>query len=102
MKPILSTLRPGRDATSSSAGDDTVGRGMDMALTLALFIVLGAVLDNWLGTFPVFTISFIIVGAVGSFLRMKYVYDAAMDRHEEERRANLHAVGRSDNDTGSA
>ena len=71
------------DALSS---DDNVGRGMDIALTFALFVVAGALLDAWLSTAPLFTIGLIAVAAVGTFLKMKYSYDAKMEILEAERR----------------
>lgn len=93
MKTVISTLRAGRsgerisDGDRIANGDDTLGRGMDLALTLLAFLILGAVIDNWLGVFPLFTIVLVVFAAVGSFIRMKYVYDATMERHEAERLA---------------
>lgn len=81
-------------ATSSESGtsSDTVGRGMDMAITLAAFLVLGWLVDRWLGTAPVFLIIFVIVSSIGQFLRMKYTYDAEMEKLEAERLAARRAV----------
>ena len=94
MKPILSTLRPGRAADSAAYGasrasgsDDSLGRGMDAALTLLVFLGLGALIDSWLGVFPLFTVVLVVFAAVGTFVRMKFVYDATMERHEAELRA---------------
>ena len=86
MKPILSTLRSGR-ATGGSGNTDTLGRGMDTALTLLVFLGIGALIDRWLGVFPLFTIVLVVLAAVGTFIRMKFVYDAEMERHEAELRA---------------
>ncbi len=61
---------------------------MDLALTLGAFLVLGWLLDRWVGTTPLFTISLTVLAAAGQFIRMKYVYDAEMERLEAERRAN--------------
>ena len=69
------------------SSDDTLGRGMDLALTVLAFLIVGALLDRWLGTAPVFTIVLILIAGVGTFIHMKYVYDAAMDQLEAERRA---------------
>jgi len=55
---------------------------MDVALTLLVFLGLGALIDSWLGIFPVFTIALVLFAAVGTFIRMKFVYDATMERHE--------------------
>jgi len=97
MKTILSTLRSGRAtgadstvvsaASGSSSSDDSLGRGMDTALTLLVFLGLGALIDRWLGVFPVFTIVLVVLAAVGTFIRMKFVYDATMERHEAEMRS---------------
>ena len=83
MKPLISTLRSGRaDVRVVPSSDDSLGRGMDMALTLLVFLGLGALIDRWLGLFPVFTITLVLFAAVGTFVRMKLVYDATMERHE--------------------
>ena len=93
MKTVISTLRAGRsgdriaDGDRIASGDDTLGRGMDLALTILAFLILGAVIDNWLGVFPLFTLILVVFAAVGSFIRMKYVYDATMERHEAQRLA---------------
>jgi F0F1-type ATP synthase assembly protein I len=74
--------------------DSMVGRGMDMALTVAVFVAVGIVLDRWLGTLPWFTIGMTVLAAIGFFAKYKYQYDAAMDQHEAERRERI-AAGRS-------
>ncbi len=60
---------------------------MDVALTMLVFLGLGALLDTWLGLFPVFTIALVVFAAIGSFVRLKYVYDATMERLEADRAA---------------
>ena len=74
--------------TRASGGDDTLGRGMESALMIAVFLGLGYLVDSWLGTRPLFMIALVLFGAVGVFVRMKYSYDAAMAVHEEERRGS--------------
>ena len=87
MKPLITTLRSARVQDPVASGsDDTLGRGMDVALTLLAFLGLGALIDRWLGLFPVFTIVLVLFAAVGTFVRMKFVYDATMERHEAARR----------------
>jgi Na+-transporting methylmalonyl-CoA/oxaloacetate decarboxylase beta subunit len=87
MKPLISTLRHGRAGSPvAPSSDDSLGRGMDLALTLLVFLGLGALVDSWLGIFPVFTIALVLFAAVGTFVRMKVVYDATMERHEAELR----------------
>lgn len=67
--------------------DSNLARGMDIALTLLVFLVAGWLLDRWLGIFPVFTIVLVLFAAIGTFVRLKYTYDAAMEQLEAERRA---------------
>lgn len=69
------------------SSDDAFGRGMDLALTVLAFLIVGALIDRWLGTAPVFTIVMILLAGVGTFIHMKYVYDGAMEQLEAERRA---------------
>jgi F0F1-type ATP synthase assembly protein I len=83
---------PRAATTSSGQSTDTVGRGMDMAITLAAFLVLGWLLDRWLGTAPVFLIVLVVISSIGQFLRMKYSYDAEMERLEAERLAARRAA----------
>ncbi|MDA2974178.1 MAG: AtpZ/AtpI family protein [Ilumatobacteraceae bacterium] len=59
---------------------------MDTALTVLAFLGIGLLVDTWLGTRPVFTIGLVVFAAVGTFVRMKLVYDATMSRLESERR----------------
>jgi F0F1-type ATP synthase assembly protein I len=95
MKLFVPLPRADRAPKSLSNGSsDTLGRGMDVALTLAVFLGLGWLLDRWLGTAPLFMIVLTVFSAVGQFIRLKYVYDAEMERLEAER---LSARGRTTN-----
>ena len=88
MKPLIPALRSGRASDRiAPSSDDSLGRGMDLALTVLVFLGLGALIDRWLGLFPVFTITLVLFAAVGAFVRMKFVYDATMERHEATRLA---------------
>ena len=60
---------------------------MDVALTLGVFLGIGWAIDAWLGIFPVFTIGLVVFASVGTFIRLKYTYDATMERLEAERLA---------------
>jgi F0F1-type ATP synthase assembly protein I len=71
--------------TRASGGDDTLGRGMESALMIAVFLGLGYLVDSWLGTRPIFMVGLVLFGAAGVFVRMKYAYDAVMVAHEEAR-----------------
>ncbi len=98
MKILLTRIRPGRARAiddertraldqGAQGSDDSLGRGMDLALTVLVFLGIGWLLDSWLGLFPLFTISLVLFSSIGSFVRMKYVYDAAMERLEADRAA---------------
>jgi F0F1-type ATP synthase assembly protein I len=76
--------------------DSMVGKGMDIALVVALFVGVGILLDRWLGTLPWFTIGMTVLAAVGFFAKYKYQYDAAMEQHEAERRERIDAGRTSD------
>lgn len=78
---------PERSLASAPSGSDSLGRGMDVALTLLVFLGIGWAIDAWLGIFPVFTIGLVVFSAVGTFVRLKYGYDATMERLEAERLA---------------
>ena len=65
--------------------DDTFGRGMDIALTVALFFGVGFALDRWLGTTPWFMIGLSVLASVGFFASFKYQYTARMEQLEAER-----------------
>lgn len=67
--------------------DDSLGRGMDAALTVALFFGVGFGLDAWLGTRPILIIALTLFAALGTFLSLKYRYDARMAELEAERAA---------------
>ena len=85
MKLIRTTTRPRRD--------DSLGQGMDIALTVALFFGIGFFLDRWLGTTPLFMIAMTMLAAVGFFAKFKYQYDARMEQLEAERRATARGPG---------
>ena len=76
-----------RDARGAGA-DDNLGRGMEAALLIAVFLGLGWLIDSATGTRPLFMIVLTLFAAIGVFVRMKYAYDAAMEALEAERRDN--------------
>lgn len=95
MKPLLFKIRSGRaPGAERVSADDTLGRGMDLALTLLLFLGFGYALDRWLGLFPLFSITLVVLASVGMFVRMRYTYEATMQRLEAERNAARGAAGR--------
>jgi F0F1-type ATP synthase assembly protein I len=88
MKPLLFKIRSSRAPYAPRASnDDLFGRGMDLALALLVFLLLGWAVDNWLGTKPLFIIVFALLALIGGGARIKYAYDESMRRHEAERAA---------------
>ena len=71
-------------AASQQSGE-TLGRGMDFALVVLVFLGIGYGLDRWLGTRPWFMIGLVVFAVVGQFIKMYYDYTAAMEQHEAER-----------------
>ncbi len=64
--------------------DDTLGRGMDLALVTLVFLGLGYGLDRLLDTKPVFMIVLFVFSVVGQTLKMWFGYDAKMKLLEAE------------------
>jgi ATP synthase protein I len=71
-----------------SSSDDGIGRGMEFAILVLMFLGIGYLLDRWFGTKPVFMIVLVVVALIGQFASMWYSYDARMKQHEEERIRN--------------
>lgn len=65
--------------------DDSLGRGPDIALSTAVFLVIGLAIDSVTHTRPLFTIILVVLSLVGNFARMWYVYDDRMKLLEHER-----------------
>ena len=63
----------------------TLGRGMDFALVMLVFLGIGYGLDRLLGTRPLFMIGLVVFSVVGQFLKMYFEYSASMQQHEAER-----------------
>jgi hypothetical protein len=87
--PTRSGARKGRGPS-----DDVLGGGMEIALMVPIFLVLGWLLDRWLGTTPIFMIVMVVLGLIGVFCRLRYSYEAKMREHEEARRAQRAAERR--------
>jgi F0F1-type ATP synthase assembly protein I len=86
MKPLLFKIRSSRAPYAERASSsDLFGRGMDLALAMLVFVLLGWAIDDWLGTKPLFIIVFAALAMIGGGARLKYSYDEAMLRHERER-----------------
>jgi Flp pilus assembly protein TadB len=65
--------------------DAGLGQGMEMALTVVLFLGIGWLIDSWVDTRPIFTLAFVIFAVVGQMVRMWFEYDARMKSLENER-----------------
>ncbi len=79
----------------------TLGRGMDFALVVLVFLGIGYGLDRWLDTRPAFMIGLVVLSVVGQFIKMYFEYTAQMTVHEADRLAAIqtqprHTVGESD------
>lgn len=80
--------------------DDSLGRGPDIALSTAVFLVLGLVIDSAAKTRPLFTIVLVVLALVGNFARMWYVYNDRMKFLEIERQR--HSLGHQSHDSKSS
>ena len=72
--------------TTRVNNEDALGIAIEFAMITALFFGAGWLVDNWLGTIPLFMIVFTVLAAVGLFAKSKYRYDEKMERLDAERR----------------
>lgn len=70
---------------AAQRSDQTLGKGMDFALVVLVFLGIGWAVDSWLDTRPAFMIGLVLFAVVGQFIKMYYDYKAAMEAHEAER-----------------
>ncbi|MBJ7422667.1 MAG: AtpZ/AtpI family protein [Ilumatobacteraceae bacterium] len=79
---------------NASPSDDSLGRGAEISVSVGVFLAIGLLVDNWLGTRPIFTIALSLFSLLGSFVRMWYVYDGNMQVQEikRQRAATSHIV----------
>jgi F0F1-type ATP synthase assembly protein I len=73
---------------------------MELALTPVVAAGLGYVLDRVIGTVPLFTLVFLVLAVVATFIKMYYAYDTKMKEHDAESpwgRARAHAADRGAN-----
>jgi Putative F0F1-ATPase subunit Ca2+/Mg2+ transporter len=75
--------------------DDNIGRGMDFALVILVFLGIGWGIDRALDTRPVFMIGCTVFSVVGQFIRMWYAYDAKMSQLETERSTEVRSAPRA-------
>jgi len=87
--PARSGARKGRGPS-----DDALGGGVEIALMVPIFLLLGWLVDRWLDTAPIFMIVMVVLGLIGVFCRLRYSYEAKMQEHEEARLAQRAAERR--------
>ncbi|NBY44956.1 MAG: AtpZ/AtpI family protein [Acidimicrobiia bacterium] len=81
---LLPTRKPvARTATSSH---DSLGRGVEIAVSVGVFFVIGLMLDNAFETKPLLIIVCTLFSLLGSFARLWFVYGVDMQRQENKRR----------------
>ena len=84
MRALTRKLVPKRSVSVISG--DSMGRGVELAVSVGLFTVGGLALDGVLDTRPWFTIGLVCFAVAGNFARMYYAYTARMEALERERR----------------
>ena len=81
---IFPTRKPVARVAPSS--QDSLGRGVEIAVSVGVFFVIGLMLDNAFGTKPLLIIVCTMFSMLGSFTRLWYVYVIDMQRQEKKRR----------------
>lgn len=94
-----SLARMNRPEDQSGRVDSGLGQGMELALTVAVFLGLGWLADRALGTAPLFMVILVVFAMVGQSARMWFTYEARMRTLERERR-QFAAGGQSSRSTG--
>jgi F0F1-type ATP synthase assembly protein I len=56
----------------------------ELVFSPLLLALIGYGLDRWLGTLPLLTIVFAVLGLVGACIKIYYGYVAEMDEHEKD------------------
>lgn len=54
----------------------------ELVLSPLLLALLGYGIDRWLGTVPVITVLFAVIGLAGACVKLYYGYKLEMDQHE--------------------
>ena len=73
-------------ARTAASSHDSLGRGIEIAVSVGVFLVIGLLLDNAFETRPVFMILCSLFSVLGSFARLWFVYDTDMRSQETKRR----------------
>ena len=72
-------------ARTAASSHDSLGRGIEIAVSVGVFLVIGLLLDNAFETRPVFMILCSLFSVLGSFARLWFVYDTDMRSQETKR-----------------
>ena len=56
--------------------------GYELALSPVLLALIGFGLDRWLGTVPLITVAFALLGLVGAVTKIYVTYRSEMEQHE--------------------
>ncbi|MGN6695692.1 MAG: AtpZ/AtpI family protein [Aquihabitans sp.] len=75
--------REGYAAATNRGYSTAMGRGLELAVTLAIMVALGYGADHLFGTAPVFVILFSVLGFAGITVKLFLGYDLEMKKHEE-------------------
>ena len=92
---LLRVLPDQRKIAEHQQSGQTLGRGMDFALVVLVFLGIGYGLDRWLGTRPLFVIGLVVFSVVGQFVKMYFEYTATMELLEAERIAGRSSAPRA-------
>lgn len=82
MKSLPKVLVP---KNSAAGTNDSIGRGPDIALSTAVFLLIGLAIDSVTDTRPLFMIILVVLSLVGNFVSMWYVYNGRMKVLEQQR-----------------
>jgi F0F1-type ATP synthase assembly protein I len=82
LKAMLKLLPAKRLVPLASASGSGAAKGADLFGIVVFFLGIGWMLDKAFGTKPVFMVSLVVLGFVGSLLRTWYAYDADMRDQE--------------------
>lgn len=84
LRQTASPQSTSRQSTSPQSNEG-MGRGMEFAVLVLVFLGAGYGLDRWLGTKPVFMIIFVMLAIVGQFASLYYGYNQRMKDLEAKR-----------------
>lgn len=68
---------------TSKGYSSAMGRGFELAITLAIMVGLGLLADSIFDTAPLFVIIFSVLGFAGITVKLYLGYDLEMRKHEE-------------------